>query len=189
VAEYYGFYTEGKTNNAFQTLDTEEENLTLPQLAHRFQHLFEASTKTDDTYHKWKIICLTAGGQPSRITKIAGELADLKRSLPAVSISDWAQEPRFLNALHPTLYHNVDPQLRPEDTWDQMVAVAELYDATMYRTGRYKASDRSQASSSKPHTPKNQNTYCQPSTKSTLRNTGTGKAPVTKRTYTKSNKP
>jgi len=36
VAEYYGFYTEGKANNAFQTLDTEEENLTLPQLTHPF---------------------------------------------------------------------------------------------------------------------------------------------------------
>ena len=32
VADYYGFYTEGKANNAFQTIDTEEENLTLPRL-------------------------------------------------------------------------------------------------------------------------------------------------------------
>jgi len=39
VEDYYGFYTEGKANNAFQTLDTEEENLTLPQLTHRFQQL------------------------------------------------------------------------------------------------------------------------------------------------------
>jgi len=41
VADDYAFYTEGKANNAFQTLDTEEENLTLPQLTHRFQQLFE----------------------------------------------------------------------------------------------------------------------------------------------------
>ena len=78
VADYYGFYTEGKANNAFQTLDTEEENLTLPQLTHRFQQLFEASTNTDDTYHKWQNVRQTPGGQPARITKIAGELADLK---------------------------------------------------------------------------------------------------------------
>jgi len=32
VANYYGFYKEGKANKAFQTIDTEEENLTLPQL-------------------------------------------------------------------------------------------------------------------------------------------------------------
>jgi len=29
VADYYGFYSELKANNTFQTLDREEENLTL----------------------------------------------------------------------------------------------------------------------------------------------------------------
>jgi len=87
------------------------------------------------------------------------------------------------------LRRNVEPQLTPEDTWDQMVAVAERYDATMYRTGGYKGSDRSQASSSKPHTPKTENTYRKPPTTSTPRSTGKGKAPAKKRTYTKSNKP
>jgi len=86
------------------------------------------------------------------------------------------------------LRRNVEPQLRPEDTWDQMVAVAERYDATMYRTGGYKGSDRSQASSSKTHTPKKENTYRKPSTTSTPRRTGKGKTPAKKRTYTKSNK-
>jgi len=70
-----------------------------------------------------------------------------------------------------------------------MVVVAEYYDATMYRTGGYKGSDRSQASSSKPHTPKKENTYRKPSTTSTPRSTGKGKAPVKNRNYTKSNKP
>ena len=87
------------------------------------------------------------------------------------------------------LRRNVEPQLRPEDTRDQMVAVAERYDATMYSTGAYKGSDRSQTSSSKPHTPKNENTYRKPSTTPRPRNTGKGKAPAKTRTYTKSNKP
>jgi len=187
VADYYGFYTEGKANNAFQTIDTEEENLTLPQLTHRFQQLFEASTNTEDTYHKWQNVRQTAGGQPARITKIAGELADLKGSLPNGSISDYAQKQRFLDALDFRLPRNVEPQLRPEGTWDHMVAVAERYDATMYTTGGYKGSDRSQASSSKPHTAKKENTYRKPSITSTPRNTGKGKAPAKKRTYTKSN--
>jgi len=189
VADYYGFYTEGKANNAFQRLDTEQENLTLPQLTHRFQQLFEASTNTDDTYYKWQNVHQTGGGQPARITKIAGELADLKRSLPNGSISDYAQKQRFLDAMDSRLRRNVEPQLRPEDTWDQMVAVAERYDATMYRTGGYKGNDRSQASSSKTYTPKKENTYRKPPTTSTPRNTGKGKAPAKKRTYTKSNKP
>jgi len=84
---------------------------------------------------------------------------------------------------------NVEPLLRLEATLDQMVAVAERYDATMYRTGGNKGSDKSQASSSKPHTPMKENTYRKPSTTSTPRNTGKGKAPAKNRTYTKSHKP
>jgi len=151
-------------------------------------HLFEASTNTDDTYHKWQNNCHTAGGQPARITKIAGELADVKGSLPAGSISDYAQKQRFLVAMDSRLRRNVEPHLTPEDTWDQMVAVAERNDATMYRTGGYKGSDRSRASSNKTPTPKKESTYRKPSTTPTPRSTGKGKAPAKKRTYTKSNK-
>ena len=84
---------------------------------------------------------------------------------------------------------SVESQLRAEDTWDQVVAVAERYNATMYRNGGSKGSDRSQGSSSKTHTPKKENTYRKPTTTTTPRNTGKGKAPAKKRTYTKSNKP
>jgi len=87
------------------------------------------------------------------------------------------------------LRRNVEPQLRPEDRWDQMVAVAERYDATIDRPGGYKGRYRSQASSTKPHTPKKENTYHKLSTTSTPRNTDKGKALAKKRTYTKSNKP
>jgi len=58
----------------------------------------------------------------------------------------------------------------------------------MYRTDCYKGSDRSQASSSKTHTPKKESTYHKPPTTSMPRRTGKGKAPGKKRTYTKSNK-
>ena len=135
VAYYNGAYTDGKANNAYQMLDREMEDLTLAQLIQRFQQLFEASTNTDDTYYKWQNIRQTAGGQPAHITKIAGELADLKGSRPNGSISEYAQKQRFLDDMDSRLRRNVEPQLRPEDTWDQMVAVAERYDATMYRTG------------------------------------------------------
>jgi len=189
VGDYYGAYTDGKANNAYQTLEREVEDLTLAQLTQRLQLLFESSTNTDDTYHKGQNIRQTAGGQPAHITKIAGDLADVKGSLPAGSISDYAQKQPFLDAMNSRLRRNVEPQLRPEDTWDQMVAVAERYDATMYRTSGYKGSDRSQASSSKTCTQKKENTYRKPSTTSTPRRTGKGKARAKKRTYNKSNKP
>ena len=170
-------------------LDREVEDLTLAQLTERLQQLFEVSTNTDDTYPMWQSTRQTAGGQLTLITKIAEELADLKGSLQAGCISDYAQKQRFLDAMESRLRRNIEPELRPENTWDQMVAVAEPYDTTIYRTGGYKSSDRSQASSSKPQTPKKENTYRKPSTTSTPRYTGKGKAPAKKRTYTKSNRP
>jgi len=87
------------------------------------------------------------------------------------------------------LRRNVELQLRPEDPGDQMVAVEECYDATMYRTGSYKDSNRSQALSSKTHTPKKENSYQKRSTTSMPRRIGKRKAPVKKRTYTKPTKP
>ena len=140
-------------------LDDEHENFMLDQLKAHFRQLFEASTNIDDTYHKWQNIHKTSGGQPACITKImiAGELGDLKGSLPRGSISDYTQKQQFLDAMESRLRRNVEPQLRPEDTWEQMVAVAQRYDATMYRTGSYKES--SQASSRKPSKVKQENTY------------------------------
>jgi len=92
VADYFGAYTDGKANNAYQTLDREVEDLTLAQLTQCLYQLFEAATNSDDTYHKWQNIRQTAGGQPAGIRKIGGELTDLKGSLPAGSISDYPQK-------------------------------------------------------------------------------------------------
>jgi len=172
VADNDRFYTEEKVNKAFQTLNIEEENLRVPQLTHRLQQIFKASTTTDDSYHKGENARQTAGGQPPCIMKIARELADLKRSLPAGSISDYAQKPRFFDAMESRLSRNVELQLTPQENWDRMVAVAERYDSTMYTTGGYKCSDGSQASSSKPHTPKKENMYRKPPTTSIPWNTG-----------------
>jgi len=96
------------------------------------------------------------------ITEIAGEVAELKGSLPTGSILDYAQKQPFCDAIDSRLLRNVEPQLRPDDTGDLMVALAESYDPTMYGTGGYKGSDRSQTSSSKPLTPKKENTYRKP---------------------------
>jgi len=71
VADYNGFYTGGKANNAFQTIEREEVNLTLPQLTHGLHQLFDSSANTDDTYHEWQNIRQTAGRQPAGLTNIA----------------------------------------------------------------------------------------------------------------------
>ena len=62
VTDWYGMYTKGAAQSAFQTLDDEYDNLTLDQFKARFKQLFEASTNTDDTYHKWQNIRQTSSG-------------------------------------------------------------------------------------------------------------------------------
>ena len=92
VVDYYGAFTEERAHNAYLTLldEYDEVSPTLEQLKTRFKHLFEAPTNTDDLNQKWQKVQQTSGGNPARISKIAGELADLKEALPRDSISDYA---------------------------------------------------------------------------------------------------
>ena len=105
MVDYYGPFTEEQAHNAYLTLldEYDEESPTLEQFKTRYQQLFEASTNTDDLYQKWQKVQQTTGGNPARILKIAGELADLKGALPRDSISDYAQRQRFLDAMDPRL--------------------------------------------------------------------------------------
>ena len=54
---------------------------------------------------------------------------------------------------------NVEPQIRPTDTMNDIIALAERFDATMYNIGAYKSTGGSSSSSGKPHKPKNTSTY------------------------------
>ena len=85
-------FTEKQAHNVYLTLldENDEVSPTLEQFKTRFKHRFEASTNTDDLYQKWQKVPLTTGGNPARISKIAGELADLKEALPWDSILDYA---------------------------------------------------------------------------------------------------
>ena len=132
VVDNYGAFTEERAHNAYLTLlDEYDEVSPTLEFRTRFKLLFEASTNTDDLYQKWQKVQQTTGGNPARISKIAGKLADLKGALPLDSISEYAQRQRILDAMDPRLDQNVVPQIRKTDTWDQIVQLAERYDATM----------------------------------------------------------
>ena len=105
VVDYYGAFTEDRAHNAYLTLldEYDEASPTLEQFKTRFKQLFEGSTNTDDLYQKWQNVQQTTRGNPACISKIAGELADLKGALPRDSISDYAQRQRFLDAMDPRL--------------------------------------------------------------------------------------
>jgi len=80
---------------------------------------------------------------------------------------------------------NVEPQIRPTDTMNDIIALAERFDATMYNTGTYKSTGGSSNSGSKPYKPKNTSTYRKPAT---IKSEFKGKAPAKKKTYTKNKK-
>ena len=123
VVDYYGAFTEDPAHTTYLTLlDEYDEALpTLEQFKITFKQLFEASTNTDNLYQKWQKVQQTTRGNPAHISKISGELADLKEALPWDSISDYAQGQRFLGTIDLRLHHNVKPQIREDDNLDKIV--------------------------------------------------------------------
>ena len=92
MVDYYGAFTEDRAHNTYLTLldEYDEVSPTLKQFKTRFKQLFDASTNTYDLYQKWQKVQQKTGRNPARISKIAGELADIKEALPWDSISDYA---------------------------------------------------------------------------------------------------
>ena len=190
VVDYYGAFTEERAHNAYLTLldEYDEVSPTLEEFKTRFTQLFEASTNTDDLYRKWQKVQQTTGGNPARISKIAGELADLKGALPRDSISDYAQRQHFLDAMGPRLRQNVEPQIRENDTWDHIVQLAERYDATMYKTGAYRGKGGNQNTGNRTQAPKKQFNN-DVTNRTPAKGKGKGKAPVKRKPAQKNHKP
>ena len=155
---------------------------TLEQFKERMTTLFQASTNKDDLWQQWQKIYQTKKGLTARITTIATELELIRSRLPLGSVSAFAQKQRFLEAMDNRLRRSVEPQLKGNETWIEMVEMAERYDATMFRTGAY--GNRTEASDRKPRS--------QPANKATTKTATTSKSKdkhTTKTTKKKSNKP
>jgi len=69
---------------------------------------------------------------------------------------------------------------------NNIIALAERFDATMYRTGAYKSTGGSASPISKQHKPKNTSAYRKPAT---IKSEYKGNAPAKEKTYTKNKKP
>jgi len=135
---------------------------TLEEFINKFKQLFESSTNTDDLYRKWQKVHQNSGGKPGRITKVVGDLEDIKAALPDEAITEYAYKQRFHDAIDTRLRGNVEPQMRPTDTMKEIIALAERFDATLYNTRVYKSTGGSSSSSSKSHKPQNTSTYRKP---------------------------
>ena len=83
VVDHYDAFTEKSAHNAYLTLidEYDEASPTLEQFKTRFKQLFEDSTNTDDLCQKRQKVQKTTGGNPARISKLAGELVDLQGAL------------------------------------------------------------------------------------------------------------
>jgi len=187
IVDWYGSLTEGRAEGAFLIFKKDwEQPPTLEEFINKFKQLFESSTNTDDLYQKWQKVHQNSGGKTGCITKVFGDLEDIKAALPDGAITEYAYQQRFLNAMDTKLHWNVEPQIRPTETINDIIALAEQFDATMYRTGAYKSTGGSSSSSSKPHKQKNTSTYQKPAT---IKSEYKGKALAQKKTYTKNKKP
>jgi len=186
IVDWYGGLTEGRAQGTYLTFMEGRTDPPLDEFKAKFKQLYEASTNTDDLYRKWQKVHQNSGGKPGRITKVVGDLEDIKSALPEGAITDYAYRQRFLEAMNTQLRQSVEPQIRPTDTMNDIIALAERFDATMYHTAAYKSTGTGSGSSSKQHKTKPSYNQNKPAT---TKPTSKGKATAKKRTYTKSNKP
>ena len=100
IVDWYGVLTEGRAEGAFLTfMKDREQPPTLEEFINKFKQLFESSTNTDDLYQKWQKVHQNSGGKPGRITKVVGDLEDIRAALPDEARTDYAYQQRFLNAM------------------------------------------------------------------------------------------
>jgi len=152
--------TEGRAAGAFLTfMKDREQPSTLEEFINKLKQLLESSTNRDDLYRKWQKVHQNFGAKPGRITKVVGDLEDMKAALPDGAITDYANQQSFLDAMDAKLRRNVEPLMTPTDSMNDIIALVKQFDATMYNTGAYKSNGVSSSSSSKPHKPKNITTY------------------------------
>ena len=112
IVDWYGGLTEGRAEGAFLTfMKDKEQPPTLEEFIAKFEQLFESSTNTYDLYRKWQKVHQHSGGKPGRITKVVGDLEDIKAALPDEAITEYAYKQRFLDAMDIRLRGNVESQI------------------------------------------------------------------------------
>jgi len=79
ILDWYSGLTEGRAEGAFLTfMKDREQPPTLEEFINKFKLLFESSTNTDDLYRKWQKVYQNSGRKPGGITKVVGDLEDIK---------------------------------------------------------------------------------------------------------------
>ncbi len=100
---------------------------TLEELLPALTKQFIPSTSIDILQMKWDRISQFRDGRIRSITSAAAELRALALQLP--HISDFSKKQRLLSAMIPELGAQVRPHILPTSTWDEIVQLAERFDA------------------------------------------------------------
>ena len=123
------WYRAWKSKNAQGTYD---------QFKKAIQKAFIPSTSDDILQAKWESLSQLKDGKTRPITNVAAELQNLALQLP--EISDFTMKQRLFGAMTPELRSRVQPQIKETDKWDDIVTLAERFDAAMFQAKKLSTS-------------------------------------------------
>src|SRR3989440_12047496 len=115
--------TTANPDGTLESIDRNFEEL-LPALTKQFI----PSTSIDILQMKWDHISQFWDGRIRSITSAAAELRVL--ALQLLHISHFSKKQRLLSAMIPELSTQVRPHILPTSTWDEIIQLAEQFDAT-----------------------------------------------------------
>src|SRR4051794_14893600 len=118
---------------------------TYDQFKKAIQKAFIPSTSDDILQAKWESLSQLKDGKTHPITNVAAELQNL--ALQPLEISNFTMKQRLFGAMTPELRSRVQPQIKETDKWDDIVTLAEKFNAAMFQAKKLSASSSGSSSS------------------------------------------
>ena len=134
---YYGAYCRDKALEKFTQYDNSQGEKTVEGLKRKFEGYFLPFRFTDTIYEQWLAVKQTTKGKTAQIRDTDINLEILRDSLPQGMISDYSAKHRLLDAMDIKLKHEVKPHITADNSFDELVEIAEKRDAIAHFTGLY----------------------------------------------------
>ena len=94
--------------------------------------------RNNTIYEQWLAVKQTTNGKTAQITDTVINLETLIDSLPHGIISDYSAKQRLLNAMDIKLKSEVKPHITADNSFDELVEIAEIRVGIAYSTGLYR---------------------------------------------------
>ena len=135
--QYYGAYCRDKALQKFTLYDNSQGAKTVAGLKAKFEGYFLPSTSTDTICEQWLAVKQTNNNKTAQITDTVIALETHRDSQPPGTISDYSAKQRLLDAMDVKLKRDVKPHITSDNSFDQLVEIAEKSDAIAHSTGLY----------------------------------------------------